>query len=315
MSISEVEKKALGDFCRVNREREEIKREQSLLRKESVQGKRTLTEMLQYHMEDYGPNAVFRLPSNGDSEASVVKLKKTTVSKQLTSSIVRTAMKGITIEHIEDQNTSKSKKKKEFDNFVQNALFESVMKSIRMVRHTHKSTVNMSKSAPRKCNINDLEDAPARIQELVHNIQTLKTELSECQAKFQAELESLDEKEAECKNMVDTFLEKNDMESFKLNVHVEGERIPYYIKRATHKKKKPMSVKELSGCVKQCIAGIFDNSPMDSTSELTPILPQILHQIENRILDHMSQRENYEEIEKLMLLKGRGKRPKIEVAE
>lgn len=324
MSVTDSERAALGEFCRVHRVTEDIKREMKLHAKQLADVKRTgmqeLTDMLQE-----SKSSIYRLEKPNDVTTedfpTFVRLKKTSTSRSLTPELLEQAVNSITQEiltEMADKSQGRGKKRKTpgADGDLEAVVAEAVLQVIRRVRSTEKQVADMTSALPRGVDDSMIADAPPEIQKYVQEIVGLQSKLKSINARYKEELTALQTREAEVQQEVDNFLKRGNKDSFKLNVNVDGDRVHYYIRRRKVVTKKPMSVTELKEHVHSTVSALLQNASrvqrvQDVNSEFLQALRSSVYQT---LVYHLQNRERKEE-EKIMLHRGRGKPQNMQVYE
>jgi hypothetical protein len=330
MSVTDSERVALGEFCRVHRVTEDIKREMKLQAKQLADVKKTgiqeLTGMLQE-----SKSSIYRLekPNEGNSEdfPTFVRLKKTNSSRSLTPELLEQAVNSITREimaELADKEQSKGKGKKRkapegsepSTSDLEAVVAETVLQVIRKVRSTERQVADITSALPRGTDESLITDAPPEIQRYVQEIVGLQGKLKTINKQYKEELTALQVREVEVQQEVDNFLKRGNKDSFKLNVNVDGDRVHYYIRRRKVITKKPMSVTELKDHVHNTVSKLLQNasrvhSVQDVNNEFLDALRSSVYQT---LVYHLQNRERHEE-EKIMLHRGRGHSQNLQVYE
>ena len=336
MSVTDVERAALGEFCKVHRVTEDIKREMKLQAKQLADVKKTgiqeLTEMLQE-----SKSSIYRLETpndyTGDDFPSFVRLKRTATSRSLTPELLEQAVNSITrdiMTELADRESGRSRKKRKtratsdaaessggsLGNDLEALISEAVLSSIRKARSTEKQVADITSSLPRGTDDSVIADAPAEIQKYVQEIVTLQNKLKRVNKQYKEELAALQQREEEVRQEVDNFLKRGNKDSFKLNVNVDGDRVHYFIRRRKVVTKKPMSVTELKEHVHNTVSGLLRTATRitsinDVTEEFVAALRSSVFQT---LVYHLQNRERQEE-EKIMLHRGRGQSQNLQVYE
>jgi hypothetical protein len=330
MSVTDSERVALGEFCRVHRVTEDIKREMKLQAKQLADVKKTgiqeLTGMLQE-----SKSSIYRLekPNEGNAEdfPTFVRLKKTNSSRSLTPELLEQAVNSITREimaELADKEQSKGKGKKRkapegsepSTSDLEAVVAETVLQVIRKVRSTERQVADITSALPRGTDESLITDAPPEIQRYVQEIVGLQGKLKTINKQYKEELTALQVREVEVQQEVDNFLKRGNKDSFKLNVNVDGDRVHYYIRRRKVITKKPMSVTELKDHVHNTVSKLLQNasrvhSVQDVNNEFLDALRSSVYQT---LVYHLQNRERHEE-EKIMLHRGRGHSQNLQVYE
>lgn len=327
-AVSQNEKQALGEFCRVHREADDIKQELKMHSKQLAEirksGLSELTDLLQE-----SKSTVYRLekPNDdaGENFPTFVRLKTTSSSKSLNPDVLEQSMNLITKQIIADlaeRQSEKPKKKRKtnagaaasasnsdsINSQLVEILAEAVLTAIRKTRSSERQVADMTSSLPRGVDESTINDAPEHIQKCVTDMVMLQNKLKQLTKRFKDDLAELEQKESEVRAEVDQFLKRGNKDSFRLNVSVDGDRVPYYIRRRTVVTKKPMSVSEMKEHVHNTVTSLLRTVPQiqsvdDVSDEFVTALRGSVYQT---LLYHLQNREKQEE-EKILLHKGRGK--------
>lgn len=333
MSVTDSERAALGEFCRVHRITEDVKREMKLQARQLADIKKTgieeLTDMLQE-----SKSAIYRLEKPNDASAedfpAYVRLKRTSSSRTLTPELLEQAVNNITQEIVAELADKEQGKKKRKTNTgaaaagagsgaghdLKSIVSEAVLQVIRRVRSTEKQVADITSSLPRGTDESTVSDAPPEIQEYVQKIVDLQTKLKNINKQYKQELADLQAREAEVQEAVDNFLKRGNKNQFKLNVNVDGDRVRYLIKRKKVVTKKPLSATEIKEHVHNTVAKLLQNATrvqrvQDMNNDFLVALRSSVYQT---LLYHLQNRERVEE-EKLMLHRGRGRNQNMQVYE
>lgn len=328
MSVTDSERAALGEFCRVHRITEDVKREMKLQARQLADIKKTgieeLTDMLQE-----SKSAIYRLEKPNDVSAedfpAYVRLKRTSSSRSLTPELLEQAVNSITQEimaELADKEQGKKKRKTNAGaaaasgNELETIVSEAVLQVIRRVRSTEKQVADITSSLPRGTDESTVSDAPPEIQEYVQKIVDLQTKLKNINKQYKQELADLQAREAEVQEAVDNFLKRGNKNQFKLNVNVDGDRVRYLIKRKKVVTKKPLSATEIKEHVHNTVSKLLQNATrvqrvQDMNNDFLVALRSSVYQT---LLYHLQNRERVEE-EKLMLHRGRGRNQNMQVYE
>ncbi len=328
MSVTDTERAALGEFCKVHRITEDIKREMKLQAKQLADVKKTgiqeLTEMLQE-----SKSSIYRLEIPNDSTVeefpAFVRLKRTSSSRTLTPELLEQAVNNITrdiIAELADKESSKTRKKRKTasgvaaGNDLETLVAEAVLTAIRKTRSSEKQVADITSSLPRGTDESIITDAPPEIQRYVQEIVGLQSKLKRINKQYKEELTALQQREEEVRQEVDNFLKRGNKESFKLNVNVDGDRVHYFIRRRKVVTKKPMSVSELKDHVHNTVSGLLKSAPrvqsvQDVGDEFIEALRSSVYQT---LMHHLQNRERLEE-EKILLHRGRGQSQNLQVYE
>jgi hypothetical protein len=324
MSVTESERAALGEFCKVHRVTEDIKREMKIQAKQLADVKKTgiqeLTEMLQE-----SKSSIYRLERPNDVSAedfpAFVRLKKTTSNRSLTPELLEQAVNNITRDILEEllqkeENKGRGKKRKSPSNDLEALVCNAVLSAIRKTRSTEKQVADITSALPRGTDESLIADAPSEIQQYVQEIVGLQTKLKRINKQYKEELTALQTREEEVRQEVDNFLKRGNKDSFKLNVNVDGDRVHYFIRRRKVVTKKPMSVTELKDHVHNTVSKLLAQtarvqSVQDVNSEFMDALRSSVYQT---LLYHLQNREKQEQ-EKIMLHRGRGHNQNLQVYE
>jgi hypothetical protein len=331
MSVTDSERVALGEFCKVHRVTEDIKREMKVQAKQLADVKKTgiqeLTGMLQE-----SKSSIYRLEKPNDSNVedfpTFVRLKKTTSSRALTPELLEQAVNHITHDILseladKEQNKGRGKKRKApsssdgaASSDLENLVAEAVLLAIRKTRSTEKQIADITSSLPRGTDESLIGDAPQEIQKYVAEIVGLQSKLKRINKQYKEELTALQSREAEVRQEVDNFLKRGNKDSFKLNVNVDGDRVHYFIRRRKVVTKKPMSVTELKEHVHGTVSKLLQTasqvqSVQDVNNEFLVALRSSVYQT---LLYHLQNRERQEE-EKILLHRGRGHNQNLQVYE
>jgi hypothetical protein len=328
MSVTETERIALGEFCKVHRVTEDIKREMKLQAKQLADVKKTgiqeLTDMLQE-----SKSSIYRLETPNECEAndfpSFVRLKKTSSSRSLTPEVLEAAVNNITrdiVAELADKASSKPKKKRKVAdgvatvNPLESIVAEAVLSAIRKTRSTEKQVADMTSSLPRGMDESVITDAPQEIQKYVQEIVGLQVKLKKINKQYKEELTALQQREEEVRQEVDNFLKRGNKDSFKLNVNVDGDRVHYFIRKRKVITKKPMSASELKEHVHNTVSGLLKTaSSVQSVEDLNEeFLTALRKSVYQTLVYHLQNREKQEE-EKIMLHRGRGQSQNLQVYE
>lgn len=331
MSVTDKERAALGEFCKVHRITDDIKREMKLQAKQIADIKKTgiqeLTDMLQESKA-----SIYRLETPNEYEGgdfpTFVRLKRTASSRSLTPELLESAVNNITrdiMAELADKASGKSKKKRKVadgsaapasTNPLEAIVSEAVLAAIRKTRSTEKQVADMTSSLPRGIDESVITDAPPEIQQYVQEVVALQTKLKKINNQYKAELTELQQREEEVREQVDNFLKRGNKNSFKLNVNVDGDRVHYFIRKRTVVTKKPMTASEIKEHVHNTVSGLLKTaarvqSVEDVNDEFLAALRQSVYQT---LVYHLQNRERQEE-EKIMLHRGRGHSQNIQVEE
>ena len=329
MSVTDSERAALGEFCRVHRITEDVKREMKLQARQLADVKKTgyeeLTEMLQE-----SKSSIYRLEKPNDVSAedfpAYVRLKRTSSSRSLTPELLEQAVNSITQEimaELADKEQGKKKRKTNAGgaaatsgNGLQAIVAEVVLQVIRRARSTEKQVADITSALPRGTDESTVSDAPPEIQEYVQKIVELQSKLKGINKQYKEELAALQAREAEVQEAVDNFLKRGNKDQFKLNVNVDGDRVRYLIKRKKVVTKKPLSATEIKEHVHNTVSKLLQNASrvqrvQDVNQEFLAALRSSVYQT---LLYHLQNRERVEE-EKLMLHRGRGRTQNMQVYE
>jgi hypothetical protein len=335
MSVTDIERVALGEFCKVHRVTEDIKREMKLQAKQLADVKKTgiqeLTEMLQE-----SKSSIYRLETPNDCTAEefpvFVRLKRTSSSRSLTPELLEMAVNNITrdiVAELADKNSSKPKKKRKTSleggetaaavsagSALETIVSEAVLAAIRKTRSSEKQIADMTSSLPRGVDESVIVDAPPEIQRYVQEIVGLQQKLKRINKQYKDELTALQLREQEVRQEVDNFLKRGNKDSFKLNVNVDGDRVHYFIRRRKVVTKKPMSANELKEHVHNTVSGLLKTaSSVQSVEDLSDeFLTALRQSVYQTLLYHIQNREKQEE-EKIMLHRGRGHSENLQVYE
>lgn len=322
--MTDSERAALGEFCKVHRVTEDIKREMKIQAKQLADVKKTgiqeLTEMLQE-----SKSSIYRLEKPNDVSAedfpAFVRLKKTTSNRSLTPELLEQAVNNITRDILEEllqkeETKGRGKKRKSPSNDLESLVCNAVLAAIRKTRSTEKQVADITSALPRGTDESVIADAPPEIQQYVQEIVGLQTKLKRINKQYKEELTALQAREEEVRQEVDNFLKRGNKESFKLNVNVDGDRVHYFIRRRKVVTKKPMSVTELKDHVHNTVSKLLTQttrvqSVQDVNSEFMDALRSSVYQT---LLYHLQNREKQEE-EKIMLHRGRGHSQNLQVYE
>lgn len=327
-SVTDSEKAALGEFCRLHRITDDIKREMKLQAKQLADVKKTGMEELTGMLQE-SKSSIYRLEKPNDVEAedfpAFVRLKKTSSSRSLTPELLEQAVNSITRDIMaelaeKEQSKGRGKKRKAAGsdgvagNDLEAIVSEAVLQVIRRVRSTEKQVADITSALPRGTDESTITDAPAEIQHYVQQIVGLQTKLKNINKQYKEELTALQVREAEVQQEVDNFLKRGNKDSFKLNVNVDGDRVHYYIRRRKVVTKKPMSVSELKDHVHNTVSKLLQNasrvqSVQDVNNEFLSALRSSVYQT---LVYHLHNRERKEE-EKILLHRGRGKNQNLQV--
>lgn len=329
MSVTESERKALSEFCKVHRTTEDVKRDMKLharsladVKKDGIQ---ELTELLQE-----SKSSIYRLerPSNAteDDFPTFVRLKKSTSSKTLTPELLEQAVNSITqdvLRELAEREQGKGKRGKkrkapgsDETNGLEAIVSEAVVQAIRRTRSTEKQVADITSSLPRGTDDSVITDAPQEIQEYVYKLVDLQTKLKRITKQYKDELTVLKKQEEDVRQEVDQFLKRGNKDSFKLNVNVDGDRVHYFIRRRKVVTKKPMSATEIKEHVHNTVSSLLRNatrvqSVQDVNSDFIEALRSSVYQT---LLYHLQNRERQEE-EKILLHRGRGRAQNLQVYE
>lgn len=333
MSVTDSERAALGEFCKVHRVTEDIKREMKLQAKQLADVKKTgiqeLTDMLQE-----SKSSIYRLEKPNDVNAedfpTFVRLKKTTSSRSLTPELLEQAVNNITsdilAELAEKEQGKRGKKRKAPPSDaaagsavpadLEAVVAEAVLVAIRKTRTTEKQVADITSSLPRGTDESLIADAPPEIQQYVTEIVGLQAKLKRINKQYKEELTALQTREAEVRQEVDNFLKRGNKDSFKLNVNVDGDRVHYFIRRRKVVTKKPMSVSELKDHVHNTVSKLLQNaSRVQSVRDVNDeFLAALRSSVYTTLLYHLQNRERQEE-EKILLHRGRGHNQNLQVYE
>lgn len=330
MSVTDSERAALADFCKVHRVTEDIKREMKLQARQLADVKKTgiqeLTDMLQE-----SKCTIYRLETPNDYTAddfpAFVRLKRTTSSRSLTPELLEQAVNSITLDilaELADREASKSRKKRKtapgagvaINSDLESLVSEAVLHAIRKTRSTEKQVADITSSLPRGTDESVISDAPAEIQKYVQEIVSLQNKLKRINKQYKDELTALQQREEEVRQEVDNFLRRGNKDSFKLNVNVDGDRVHYFIRRRKVVTKKPMSVAELKDHVHNTVNKLLQKTNrvqtvQDVNDEFIESLRSSVYQT---LLYHLQNRERQEQ-EKILLHRGRGHSQNLQVYE
>lgn len=339
MSVTDTERAALGEFCKVHRITEDIKREMKLQARQLADVKKTgiqeLTEMLQE-----SKSSIYRLEVPNDSSVeefpAFVRLKRTSTSRSLTPELLEQAVNNITrdiIAELAEKESTRSRKKRKtsaagaagaaagasgaaLSNDLVALVAEAVLTAIRKTRSTEKQVADITSSLPRGTDESVITDAPPEIQKYVQEIVGLQNKLKRINKQYKEELTALQQREEEVRQEVDNFLKRGNKDSFKLNVNVDGDRVHYFIRRRKVVTKKPMSVSELKDHVNNTVSGLLRTAPrvqtvQDVSDEFIEALRSSVFQT---LVHHLQNRERLEE-EKILLHRGRGQSQNLQVYE
>jgi len=339
MSVTDTERAALGEFCKVHRITEDIKREMKLQARQLADVKKTgiqeLTEMLQE-----SKSSIYRLEVPNDSSVeefpAFVRLKRTSTSRSLTPELLEQAVNNITrdiIAELAEKESTRSRKKRKtsaagaagaaagasgaaVSNDLVALVAEAVLTAIRKTRSTEKQVADITSSLPRGTDESVITDAPPEIQKYVQEIVGLQNKLKRINKQYKEELTALQQREEEVRQEVDNFLKRGNKDSFKLNVNVDGDRVHYFIRRRKVVTKKPMSVSELKDHVNNTVSGLLRTAPrvqtvQDVSDEFIEALRSSVFQT---LVHHLQNRERLEE-EKILLHRGRGQSQNLQVYE
>ena len=332
MSVTDSERKALSDFCKVHRTTEDIKQEMKAqarsladVKKEGIQN---LTEMLQE-----SKSSIYRLErpntaAEDEDFPAFVRLKKSISSRSLTPELLEQAVNNIShdvLYELSNREQGRGRKRKTppgagaaagVSSDIQALVTEAVLYAIRKTRSTEKQVADMTSSLPRGTDESQITDAPADIQRYVQEMVGLQSKLKAVNKKYKDELATLKQQEEDVRQQVDSFLKRGNKDSFKLNVNVDGDKVHYYIRRRKVVTKKPMSVGELKEHVHNTVSRLLQHanrvhSVQDVNEDFINALRSSVYQT---LLYHLKNRESQEE-EKILLHRGRGKAQNLRVIE
>lgn len=338
MSVTDTERAALGEFCKVHRITEDIKREMKLQARQLADVKKTgiqeLTEMLQE-----SKSSIYRLEVPNDSSVeefpAFVRLKRTSTSRSLTPELLEQAVNNITrdiIAELAEKESTRSRKKRKtsagaatgaaagasgaLSNDLVSLVAEAVLTAIRKTRSTEKQVADITSSLPRGTDESVITDAPPEIQKYVQEIVGLQNKLKRINKQYKEELTALQQREEEVRQEVDNFLKRGNKDSFKLNVNVDGDRVHYFIRRRKVVTKKPMSVSELKDHVNNTVSGLLRTAPrVQSVQDLSEgFIEALRSSVYQTLMHHLQNRERLEE-EKILLHRGRGQSQNLQVYE
>lgn len=332
MSVTDTERAALGEFCKVHRITDDIKREMKLQAKQIADIKKTgiqeLTDMLQESKA-----SIYRLETPNEYEGgefpTYVRLKRTASSRSLTPELLEAAVNNITrdiMAELADKESGKAKKKRKVAdgsaaassgvNPLEAIVSEAVLSAIRKTRSTEKQVADMTSSLPRGIDESVITDAPPEIQQYVQEVVALQTKLKKINNQYKAELTELQKREEEVREQVDSFLKRGNKNSFKLNVNVDGDRVHYFIRKRTVVTKKPMTASEIKEHVHNTVSGLLRTAArVQSVEDVNDDFLFALRQsVFQTLVYHLQNRERQEE-EKIMLHRGRGHSQNIQVEE
>lgn len=327
MSVTESERKALSDFCKVHRTTEDVKRDMKLharsladIKKDGLQ---ELTDMLQE-----SKSTIYRLERPNDATEedfpTFVRLKKSTTSRTLTPELLEQAVNSITqdiMRELAEREQGKRGKKRKApgsndSNGLEAIVSEAVLQAIRRTRSTEKQVADMTSSLPRGVDDSVIADAPEEIQKYVQKLVELQSKLKRITKQYKDELTALKQQEEDVRREVDQFLKRGNKDSFKLNVNVDGDRVHYFIRRRKVVTKKPMSATELKEHVHHTVSRLLQSttrvqSVQDVNNDFIDALRSSVYQT---LLYHIQNRESQEE-EKILLHRGRGRAQNLQVYE
>ncbi len=331
MSVTDSERKALSDFCKVHRTTEDIKQEMKAqarsladVKKEGIQN---LTEMLQE-----SKSSIYRLErpntaAEDEDFPAFVRLKKSVSSRSLTPELLEQAVNSISqdvLYELSNREQGRGRKRKAppgagaagVSSDIEALVTEAVLQAIRKTRSTEKQVADMTSSLPRGTDESQITDAPADIQRYVQEMVELQSKLKAVNKKYKDELATLKQQEEDVRQQVDSFLKRGNKDSFKLNVNVAGDKVHYYIRRRKVVTKKPMSVGELKEHVHNTVSRLLQHanrvhSVQDVNEDFINALRSSVYQT---LLYHLKNRESQEE-EKILLHRGRGKAQNLRVIE
>jgi len=313
--VTEAEKQALTDFCKYHRQTEELERgrkiEQQQLAEIKKNGMDELTEMLLSSGSD-----IFRISQDGDDKApSFVRIKSVSNSKALTADIVQKAVDSVNKELILElaQKLIQKKKRKTSASTSapaqassSDAVLEAVIRCIQEKRKNTKKVAQITDVLPKDFDAENMQEAPQEIQHYVKELVTLDERLRDIKSRYKTQLEELKMRQETVNEEVAMFLERGNKSSFKLNVSVDGDRVPYFIRKKKSTKKKQISVADLREYCTHALKKVASKIPpfedIDSLDE--QVLDDIRQVVVESLVYHIENRETVQ-TEKLLLQKGR----------
>lgn len=307
-SFTSSEKDALASFCKSHREIEDIKNDIKDKRKEITCNKKAHIQQLQDLLEK-GDSTIYQIPvdaEDADSEMpTFVRLKSSNSLRSITADILTSALTTMSEECVREEfEKSKKRKRKRNDDSVIREMFQrAVMDCIRKERSTPKMVVDFTKAPPRGVNLDFVPEASEEFLTLVKHVVSAKQNIKEVKEDFQNELDSALQRKEISQQHVDAFMLKHDKQDFRLNVQVDGQRVPYFIRRRLNKSKGQMSVKELTGYVSEALDSLFDTVG-DSEDTVYAQLEMFKKTVLEHVLGRLEEREEKVE-EKLVLHRGR----------
>jgi len=312
MSLTEENKNALASFCHHHRKIEMLKNNIKEMRKELSKEKKSQLEKIHEFLK-LSESTIYHIPSNEDDLEEedfeekmpmFVRLKNVNSLCNIDSEILKKALQKLDEECVRSEIINIKKRKRQSNNNgdLRVTFLQAIMSCISKERSTPKVVVDFSKSNPRGVKKESIPEANEELVNLVKEVVTLKSNIKRGTKKTLKNLEDELEDQKIAEENVHNFMRENDKKDFRLNVQVEGERVPYFIRRRVITKKSPVSVKEVKGYISEALEPLFE-----TFGDSEEILYDKLEMFKNTVLQHLllqlEKREDKVE-EKVLLHRG-----------
>lgn len=250
------EQRAISDFCRSERQLASIK-SQFVEKRRSVaapraDAERVLVESLREAPHNCVAIGVETLPK-------FARLKKAWNLKGINGELIRKAVDMTTV----DQVAELMAKKKSPPPTWLAGLLKAVTANLRELRATETQRLELTDTPPKGKRDTDIAAAHREVAAAASAVHKIKAEVRALHAEETEAKRHIVETHANASSVVASFLGRANRPAQRVNINVEGEKRPFYVRAKTSRRKAPITVKEVCSLVENAVARVVDTTDVD----------------------------------------------------
>ncbi|MCH9716166.1 MAG: hypothetical protein K0U52_03675 [Gammaproteobacteria bacterium] len=265
----ETQRDMLLNFCQIDQELKQKKREFSLQRKPLYAQRKNTLEQLRDALRETDDDC-FQLPSTcDDGDPLYVRMETMNQTRSITENMVRQAILNITEDQLRLNNGN---------------LQKTILENLKNSRTERKSVVKISPVVPRlsKRRSTQIPSAPQKIARLATTLETTRKEIDALNTHSQSVTASLSQQHKALHEPLSDLLDSRNTRSLRINGS-EGRK--FYLKAKLSRTKPDITVKHVKNITTQAISSVFGDADQLGVSDLLAQLDVLADEVMARIDD------------------------------